>query len=138
VGKTEFIDPFVPINSTQYYYWIQSVGITGVSKPVRTEWNTMIAEVAEETPLSFRIAPPFPNPFNPGTNIQFDVPVASEVTLKVFNIQGQEVATLADRLFYAPGKYTLQFNASRLAAGVYFCRMTADSYCDVRRMVFMK
>jgi len=89
-------------------------------------------------PDKFTLYNNYPNPFNPSTSIQFDVPVASNVSLKVFNIQGQEVATLTNQQFFAPGKYTLQFDASYLATGVYFCRMTSGTYCDVRRMVFMK
>jgi hypothetical protein len=79
----------------------------------------------------------YPNPFNPSTTIQFDLPMTSEVTLKVFNILGEVVATLvSDRL--SAGSYSYEWDASNLASGVYLYRLKAGDYIETRKMILMK
>jgi hypothetical protein len=79
----------------------------------------------------------YPNPFNPSTTIKFDLPKTSEVSLKVFNILGEEVATLvSDRL--SAGSYSYEWDASRLASGVYLYRLQAGNYVETREMVLMR
>ncbi|UCF64876.1 MAG: T9SS type A sorting domain-containing protein, partial [bacterium] len=78
----------------------------------------------------------YPNPFNPITTIEFDLPKTSLVTLKVFNILGEEVAILvSDRL--SAGSYFYQWNASNSASGVYLYRLQAGDYIQSRKMVLM-
>lgn len=69
----------------------------------------------------------YPNPFNPVTNIQFSLPVQSVVTLKVYNMLGQEVASLLNGVTMSAGTQTLPFDASALPSGVYFYRLQAQS-----------
>jgi hypothetical protein len=78
--------------------------------------------VAEEIPLEFALEQNYPNPFNPSTTIQFTVTDNDPVTLKVYNLIGQEVATLVDETL-APGTYTCTFDAAGLASGVYLYRL---------------
>ena len=79
----------------------------------------------------------YPNPFNPSTTIEFDLPKTSEVTLKVFNILGEEVASLvSDRL--SAGSYSYEWDASKLASGVYLYRLQAGDYVETRKMVLMR
>ena len=79
----------------------------------------------------------FPNPFNPVTTIEFDLPKSSDVTLKIFNILGEEVATLvSDRL--SAGSYLFEWDASNLSSGVYLYRLQAGDYIETRKMVLMK
>jgi hypothetical protein len=79
----------------------------------------------------------YPNPFNPTTTIRFDLPQASQVTLKVFNTLGEEVATIAsDRL--SAGSYSYKWDASNLASGVYVYRLQAGDYVEIKKMVLMK
>jgi hypothetical protein len=79
----------------------------------------------------------YPNPFNPTTTIEFDLPKTSEVTLKVFNILGEEVATLLSASLLS-GSHSVEWDASNLASGVYLYRLQAGDFIDTRKMVLMK
>jgi photosystem II stability/assembly factor-like uncharacterized protein len=97
---------------------------------------------SEEHPKIFALRQNFPNPFNPSTTIRFELPAASLVSLKIYNILGQEVATLADQESFDAGTHSVQFDASRLGSGVYFYRVLArgngKEYSQVRKMVLLK
>src|SRR5207244_2858587 len=86
--------------------------------------------VYSTTPEEFRLDQNYPNPFNPTTNIQFELPNPAVVTLKVYNMLGQEVATLLDRQEMEEGTQELEFNASNFASGVYFYRITAEQIAN--------
>jgi hypothetical protein len=107
-------------------------------------------------PQEYSLAQNYPNPFNPVTTITYSLPVQSgefrvksndaplnselltrNVSLKVYNVLGQEVATLVDEV-QGPGAYTAQWDASDAASGVYFYRLTAGDYSATRQMVLMK
>jgi len=75
-----------------------------------------------ELPQQFVLYQAYPNPFNPMTTIRFDLPKAAKVSLKVYNVLGQEVVTLADEVRDA-GSHRIHFNAAGLASGVYFYRL---------------
>jgi hypothetical protein len=86
--------------------------------------------VTPTTPEEFKLDQNYPNPFNPTTNIQFELPNPAVVTLKVYNMLGQEVATLLDRQEMEDGVQEVEFNASSFASGVYFYRMTAEQIAN--------
>jgi len=88
-------------------------------------------------PTSFALHQNYPNPFNPATVIKYDLPVASHVSLRVFNALGQEVATLvnADE---NPGVHDVRFEASGLPSGAYFYRLSAGTYTETRRLLVLK
>ena len=88
-------------------------------------------------PREYKLYQNFPNPFNPTTTIQFDLPVQSLVTLKVYNILGQEVATLFDRDQMDEGMVHAQFNANSYASGVYFYRLIATPLASTEEGVVM-
>ena len=92
-------------------------------------------------PNVFSLSQNFPNPFNPSTTIQYSLVKAGMVSLKVYNVIGQEVATLVNGL-QETGHYTVTFNAnegiSSLSNGVYFYRLEAGSFVLVKKLVFMK
>jgi hypothetical protein len=102
-----------------------------------------------ELPLQFSLSQNYPNPFNPSTTIQYSLPsqrldgaqgrvgVGSHVTLKVYDVLGREVATLVNET-KQPGTYTVQFDGSSLASGVYFYRLHAGSYTNVKRMLLLR
>lgn len=98
---------------------------------------TAIEQHGEATPSSYVLSQNYPNPFNPTTQIDYSVPRNSFVTLKVYNVLGQEVANLFSGNLRA-GSYTATFDASRLASGVYFYRIDAGSFSSVKKMVLLK
>lgn len=79
----------------------------------------------------------YPNPFNPSTSIQFSLPQASEVTLKVFDVTGREIVDLVSGRISA-GQHSVTFNASRLSSGVYIYRLEAGEFIQTKRMLLIK
>ena len=90
-----------------------------------------------EVITEYKLFQNYPNPFNPTTMISWRSPVSSHQTLKIYDILGNEVATLVDE-YREAGRYTLNFDASRLSSGVYIYRITAGEFSDVRKMVILK
>ncbi|GEM_PF-5984606 len=88
-------------------------------------------------PKSFDLKGNYPNPFNPSTTIAFDVPSPSHVVIKVYNMRGQEVATLADREFEA-GTHHLVWDASHVSSGQYFVRFSTSSFIQTKKMTLLK
>ncbi|MBK6765920.1 MAG: T9SS type A sorting domain-containing protein [bacterium] len=89
-------------------------------------------------PTTFQLYQNYPNPFNPSTNIQFDLINSSVVTLKVFNVLGEEVATLVNNEALTAGAHTVEFDASTLSSGVYMYRLESNGIVSTRKMVLMK
>ena len=83
-----------------------------------------------ETPVAYRLEQNYPNPFNPTTTISFDLPLTSMVSLKIYNMLGQEVSTILDNQEIEDGALELTFDAASLSTGVYFYRLTAQSIAD--------
>jgi hypothetical protein len=79
----------------------------------------------------------YPNPFNPTTTISYQIPTDGHVTIKVFDILGRDVRTLVDE-FKPAGSYTVQFDASRLASGIYFYSIHAGQYTALKKMLLLK
>jgi hypothetical protein len=90
-----------------------------------------------ELPKEFALSQNFPNPFNPSTTIKYDLPLDTRVSLKVFNILGQEVATLVNEEQKA-GYRSAEWNAGNVASGVYFYRLEAGHFTQVRKMLLTK
>ena len=88
-------------------------------------------------PEKFALKGNYPNPFNPATQIQYDVPKQAEVTLEVYNTAGKRVATLVNSS-KAPGSYTVSFDAGNLTSGIYIYRMKAGDYAQTRKMTLIK
>ena len=84
-----------------------------------------VAPVPAAAPLRCALDQNYPNPFNPSTRINFQVDWTSRVMLEMFNILGERMATLVDGV-KAAGAYSVEFNASRIASGVYFYRLMSD------------
>ena len=88
-------------------------------------------------PKEFTLHQNYPNPFNPATKIKFDVPKFSPVSIKMYDVIGNEVAVIYNGEL-APGYYEAEFNASEFASGVYFYRIDAGDFTSVKRMVLVK
>lgn len=99
--------------------------------------GTAVRELKNGVPSTYDMAQNYPNPFNPTTQINYSVPKSGFVTLKVYNVLGQEVTTLFSGKQQA-GNYIATFDASRFASGVYFYRLQAGSFSSVKKMVLMK
>ena len=92
---------------------------------------------SEETPTRFSVEANYPNPFNPSTQIQFTIPEAGPVSVKVYNVLGQEVATLVDGSLSA-GKQAVQFDAHGLPSGIYYYTVTWNGHSETRKMLLLK
>ncbi|MCE1166360.1 MAG: T9SS type A sorting domain-containing protein [Bacteroidetes bacterium] len=100
--------------------------VTGISNPINGE-----------TPSKYAISQNYPNPFNPVTKINYALPKSGLVTMKVYDILGKEVATLVNEVKNA-GYYSVEFNASTLASGMYFYRIETNGFNEVRKMMLIK
>jgi len=101
----------------------------------------IITSVDDETqggaPVEFKLYQNFPNPFNPITNISFSIPSAAFITLKVYDILGDEVVTLINSERSA-GEYRITFDASTLTSGVYLYRLSAGNFTEMKKMILLK
>jgi hypothetical protein len=92
---------------------------------------------APQVPQAFQLQQNYPNPFNPSTVISYSIAKAGNVTLKVYNMLGQEVATLVNG-YQAASSYDVNFNASSLSSGVYLYELRTGSNAIIKKMVLMK
>ncbi|MBX2992069.1 MAG: T9SS type A sorting domain-containing protein [Bacteroidetes bacterium] len=88
-------------------------------------------------PRGFHLHQNFPNPFNPGTEIRYQMPEVRHVTLKVFDVLGREVATLVNEV-KPPGEYSVQFDGSNLSSGVYFYRLQTESFEETKKLLLAR
>lgn len=127
--------------NTAYYYVIQVVD-DGGNKVYSKEVNTTTNVTDEAVPTVYSLSQNYPNPFNPSTTIKFGIPQAADVTVKIYDILGQEVKTLMNRNL-AAGFHTVNFDASNLISGMYIYRIQANgvdgsNFTDVKKMLLVK
>lgn len=91
-----------------------------------------------DIPENFILRQNCPNPFNPSTEIKYDLPKDEYVTLKVFNLLGQEVSTLIYSEFKTAGRYSVKFDASNLSSGMYIYKIWAGSFIETKKMILIK
>ncbi len=106
----------------------------------RRPLTQIVTEISEETslqPSEFNLEQNYPNPFNPSTKISWQSPTGTHQTLKVYDVLGNEVATLVNEEKPA-GSYEVEFNASQLSSGVYFYKLTAGSFTDTKKMILLR
>ncbi|MGI0013651.1 MAG: T9SS type A sorting domain-containing protein [Nitrososphaera sp.] len=108
--------------------------------PLISGLKTAVDEKTQEEsqlPTSYELEQNYPNPFNPSTTIAFALPKPSEVTLKIFDASGREVATLVEGKLPA-GKHKVILDASPFSSGVYFYRLQAGEFSQTRRLMLVK
>ncbi|UCF05522.1 MAG: T9SS type A sorting domain-containing protein [bacterium] len=133
-----FIDREVASGVT-YYYWFEDMDLSGkgtVQGPI------MVSGEEEPTPAVFNLAQNYPNPFNPYTEIKYELPVACHVNLEIYNVLGQKVATLVNEYQDAGDRavrwYGQDDKGMTVSSGVYFYKLRAGSYSEIRKMVLLR
>jgi photosystem II stability/assembly factor-like uncharacterized protein len=117
-------------------FLIAGTDYNGVWRRLRPEL-VGVASQEQGLPVSFQLNQNYPNPFNPSTKITYSIPKAGFVSLKIYNMLGQEVAVLVDE-YKTPGVYTKEFNASNLSSGVYYYGLISGQFTITRKMVLIK
>ncbi len=101
------------------------------------ELNVAVEQSSLTVPGEFQLQQNYPNPFNPTTTIEFALPKQSNVTLKLFDILGREVATLVDDELES-GVHKINFDAQDLASGIYFYRIHAEGFLKTKKLMLLK
>jgi hypothetical protein len=116
----------------------QSIGALALfdSLTLRTSFTTIRAH-GVNTPQEFNLSQNYPNPFNPSTTIEFELPQATDVRIDVYTIAGQKIQTLLNRKMPA-GDHQVDFNARNLPSGVYFYKIEAGEFQDVKKMILLR
>jgi hypothetical protein len=105
---------------------------------IKTDANGVVSVNPEESiPLNFSLEQNFPNPFNPTTTIRYSIPERSFVKLKVFNLLGQQIATLVDKE-QSIGTYTIQWEASNFPSGVYLYSLQTNDFVETKKLILLK
>ena len=123
------------------YYWRIRTENDGQISDWSTIWSfTPAVETSAEmveTPIAYQLNQNYPNPFNPVTQISFSMPETAHVTIEIFNVTGQRIATLINEQRDA-GHHTIAFDGSRLASGVYTYRMQTENFIKTRKFTLIK
>ncbi|MBI3005476.1 MAG: T9SS type A sorting domain-containing protein [Ignavibacteriales bacterium] len=122
----------VATNSSGYIFAGTS---NGVFRSVQS--TTSVKEVSSHVPTAFALEQNYPNPFNPSTRIKFQVPSSRFVGLKIYNLLGQEVASLVNEEM-KPGSYEVTWDATGFPSGVYFYRLTTDGFLETKKLVLIR
>jgi hypothetical protein len=130
-----YLDQSVEVGAT-YSYKLEDVSITGQ----HTEHDAITIFVAR--PDRYELQQNYPNPFNPKTNIEYQLPMETRVSLKIYNIMGQEVKTLIDDVKEA-GYHALIWNGLdnsgvAVSSGIYYYRMVTGSFVETKKMVLLR
>ncbi len=104
---------------------------------IHVDKASAIAQIRQGVPKQFDLQPNYPNPFNPTTSIRYALPRAAHVSIEVFNVTGQRIATLVDQ-YQQAGFYRVTFRASRLSSGIYFYKMHAGRFTKILKMTILK
>jgi len=124
----------------RYHYYITAVyagGVSDTSNHAVVDYSSDTDDGAASPPSQFALRDCYPNPFNPSTTIAFDLPRSVSVTLRIYNLAGQEVRTLINGTLPA-GSHTIHMDGSGLASGVYWYALTAGDFSAIRKMILLK
>lgn len=104
---------------------------------IKTGALTGVRQLDKETPDHYSLEQNYPNPFNPSTKIQFSLKAAGPVSIKLYNMLGQEVATLVNEVM-SPGTYSVPFVGSTVASGMYLYKLETTGFSSVKKMLLVK
>ncbi|MBE2219272.1 MAG: T9SS type A sorting domain-containing protein [Ignavibacteria bacterium] len=136
-GYIPFIVEYYDAGGDAAAVWIGQDGANKRLYMDRLQAVVGVSQNGNEIPAKYSLSQNYPNPFNPVTNITFALPVNGQVSLKVFDVMGREVADLVDKQLTA-GSYKVNFDASRLSSGVYFYRLTTGEFTDTKKLMLIK
>lgn len=125
-----FVDKNLKAGS--YGYRLKQIDFNG-----NFEYFNLLNNVSVGIPDKFYISQNYPNPFNPNTKIDFALPYSANVSMKVYDMRGREVATIVNE-FKTAGYYSVDFNASNIASGIYYYKITTGTNTAVHKMVVIK
>jgi len=140
-GKTYYFQRWIGAGNNSYTGTNASV-MLNMTNPISQiafydTISTGISNLGTEIPEKYSLYQNYPNPFNPTTNIKFDVPAASFTSLKVYDINGREVAELVNQNLQA-GKYEYSFNAATLSSGIYYFKLVSGEFNQIKKMILLK
>jgi hypothetical protein len=98
---------------------------------------TSVKPSAKKIPNTIQLFRNYPNPFNPSTSINFYLPETQNVTIKIYNISGEEIETLIEGVVPG-GRHELRWTARGISSGVYIYKLQAGSFTDVKKMIYQK
>jgi len=113
-----------------YVQWVDHLGnLGGVIGSIENDYPEVITD--------FQLYQNFPNPFNPSTQIKFDLPKTSKVQVNIFNALGEKIESLVNETL-TPGKYQYNWKPKNLASGIYFYTIQAEDFKSVKKMLLVK
>jgi len=122
----------------QYFGEVMAYGCTGaIINGVQYGVILEVENHEKNIPSEFHLLQNYPNPFNPATTISYSLPTTSFVTLKVYDVIGNEIATLVNEE-KSRGIYKIEFNASNITSGIYFYRITTNEFTQTKKMIILK
>ena len=128
--RYSFSDDLSDVSSSNLYYRLKQIDFNGTFK-----YSDVIEVLI--SPSTFSLSQNYPNPFNPSTTISYQIKEQGLVQVKIFNLIGQEVATLVNEVKSA-GAHKINWNADKFPSGVYFYQLQAGSFTQTKRMILMK
>jgi hypothetical protein len=128
------IDYYLKLHNS-YYDWYSPVEAPDSLHSIQQIPTDITKKTSQIT--DFRLEQNYPNPFNPETTIQFNLPIASEVLLEIYNSAGQLVETIVNKRM-GVGHYNVKWDASQMSSGIYFYRIKAGSFIDLRKMILLR
>ncbi|MFC1552380.1 T9SS type A sorting domain-containing protein [Candidatus Latescibacterota bacterium] len=138
-GQDNFTDTSIPVDNVAYYYWLQAVSDDGSSVKVEAEY---ILTGIENNPYVFKVSAPFPNPFNPKTTIEYEIPSECKVKLVVYDILGKEVSVIQDGIMSAGVHISVWNGMNRkgniVSSGIYIIKLKAGNNIKSKKVFLMK